>query len=266
MIDIHHHLIYGVDDGSPDLETSVQMVEMAAADGITHIICTPHAVDRYPYRPEVNAERLAALRERVGDKVKLGLGCDFHLSFENIDDALAHPNKYSLNGLNYLLVEFPDTLISTRMTEMFFEMMVAGMRPIITHPERNLTLQRTPERMTEWLAQGCLVQITANSLTGRFGKRAQEMGLQLIGQGRVHFLATDAHDLKSRPPVMSEAHKLVADRFGREIAERLCVSNPLAAFEGNPIADTPIPERGQQRVPEPKSAGFLSRLFGRAQP
>lgn len=264
MIDIHHHLIYGVDDGSRDLETSVQMVEMAAADGITHIICTPHAVERYPYQPEVNAERLAALRERVGDKVQLGLGCDFHLSFENIDDALAHPHKYTLNGLNYLLVEFPDTMISPKITDMFYEMLVVGMRPIITHPERNLTLQRKPERMNEWLDQGCLVQVTANSLTGRFGKRAQEMGMQLLEQGRVHFLATDAHDLQSRPPIMSEARSIVAEKFGTDTAERLCVINPLAAFEGRPIADAPIPEWDQQPASEPTRPGFFARLFGKS--
>lgn len=264
MIDIHHHLIFGVDDGARDLETSVQMAEMAAADGITHIVCTPHAVERYPYQPEVNAERLAMLKERVGDRINLGLGCDFHLSFENIDDALAHPHKYTLNGLNYLLIEFPDTMISPKMTDMFYEMMVAGMRPVITHPERNLTLQRTPERMTEWLQQGCLVQVTANSLTGRFGKRAQEMGLQLIQRGRAHFLATDAHDLKSRPPVLSEAYKVVADQFGHETAERLCVSNPLAAFEGRPIADAPMPDWDKPPAPETKKPGFFSRLFGRS--
>jgi len=263
MIDIHHHLIYGVDDGSRDLETSVQMVEMAAADGITHIVCTPHAVERYPYQPQVNADRLAEIKDRVGGKVQLGLGCDFHLSFENIDDALAHPHKYTLNGLNYLLVEFPDTMISSRITDMFYEMMVVGMRPIITHPERNLTLQRKPERLTEWLHQGCLVQVTANSLTGRFGKRAQEMGFQLIQQGRVHFLATDAHDLKSRPPIMSEARKVVADKFGADTAERLCVTNPLAAFEGKPIPEAPIPEWDQPATPKPSRPGFLSRLFGR---
>lgn len=264
MIDIHHHLIYGVDDGSRDLETSVQMVDMAAADGITHIVCTPHAVERYPYQAEVNAERLAALKERVGDRVQLGLGCDFHLSFENIEDALAHPHKYTLNGLNYLLVEFPDTSISPKITDMFYEMMVAGMRPIITHPERNLTLQRKPERMNEWLEQGCLVQVTANSLTGRFGKRAQEMGLQLIEQGCVHFLATDAHDLKSRPPVMSEARRIVVEKFGSDTAERLCVTNPLAAFEGKPIPNAPIPDWDQQAGREPKQPGFFSRLFGRS--
>ena len=263
MIDIHHHLIFGVDDGSRDLETSVQMAEMAAADGITHIVCTPHAVERYPYQPEVNVERLAAIRERVGDKLKLGLGCDFHLSYENIQDALSHPHKYTLNGLNYLLVEFPETNISHKMTDAFYEMMVAGMRPIITHPERNLTLQQSPARMKPWLEQGCLVQVTANSLTGRFGKRAKELGLELLIQGYVHFLATDAHDLKSRPPVMSEAYKIVEEKFGHELAERLCVTNPLAAFEGKPIPDAPIPDWDQQQEPELKRPGLFARLFGR---
>src|ERR1700744_2882448 len=111
MIDIHHHLLYGVDDGSPNLETSVKMAEMAAADGITHVVCTPHALDRYPFRPAINAERLATLREQVGSKLTLGLGCDFHLSYDNIEDALKTPQKYTINARNYLLVEFADLMI-----------------------------------------------------------------------------------------------------------------------------------------------------------
>src|ERR1700744_1265782 len=104
MIDIHHHLPFGLDDGPTDLEPSVAMVEAAAADGITHIVCTPHANTRFPFQPEVNEERLAAIRARTNDKVTLGLGCDFHLFFDNIEDALKNRTKYTINQKQYLLV------------------------------------------------------------------------------------------------------------------------------------------------------------------
>ena len=100
MIDVHHHLLYALDDGSPDLETSLQMAEIAIEDGITHVVCTPHANSEYRFLPEVNAERLACLQQNLGDRLALGLGCDFHLSYDNIEDALAHTTRYTINGKN----------------------------------------------------------------------------------------------------------------------------------------------------------------------
>src|SRR5579884_4171097 len=122
MIDIHHHLLFGLDDGSPDIDTSAAMAEAAANDGITHVVCTPHANDRYRFDPQTNSERLAALRERVDGRITLGLGCDFHLSYDNIEDALKNPAKYTINQKNYLLVEFADLMIPASMSETFFEM------------------------------------------------------------------------------------------------------------------------------------------------
>ncbi|MEO6828355.1 MAG: CpsB/CapC family capsule biosynthesis tyrosine phosphatase, partial [Acidobacteriaceae bacterium] len=154
MIDIHHHLLYGLDDGAVDFETSLKMAELAIADGITHVVCTPHANSEYNFSPQENAARLERLRENVGDRLTLGLGCDFHLSYENIEDVLAHPAKYSINGKQYLLVEFPDFGIPQNISESFHEMSVAGLIPIITHPERNLTLMQKPEKIADWLRIG----------------------------------------------------------------------------------------------------------------
>jgi protein-tyrosine phosphatase len=263
MIDIHHHLLFGLDDGSPDIETSLAMVEMAAEDGITHIVCTPHANTRYAFDPEVNRRKLEEIEARVNGKVALGLGCDFHLSYDNIEDALKNRAKYSINGKRYLLVEFDDLMIPASMNDAFYELMVAGLHPIITHPERNLTIQRHPERMKEWLREGCLVQVTAASLTGRFGRTAQSLAMQFMEKDWVHFLATDAHNLESRPPKMREAHEIVAKRYGSEMAERLCVENPRAVFFGEEMPEQPEPKgiaedddtRGKQRK------SLLGRLF-----
>ncbi|HZD47405.1 MAG TPA: CpsB/CapC family capsule biosynthesis tyrosine phosphatase [Silvibacterium sp.] len=263
MIDIHHHLLFDLDDGPPDIETSLAMIKMAAEDGITHIVCTPHANARWVFDPEVNRQKLEEIAGRTERKVTLGLGCDFHLSYDNIEDALKNRAKYTINGKQYLLVEFADLMIPTSMNDSFYEMMVAGLQPIITHPERNFTIQKHPERMKDWLRGGCLVQVTAASLTGRFGRTAQMLAMQFLEKDWVHFLATDAHSPERRPPILREAYNVVAKRFGSETAERLCVENPRAVFYGEDLPEQPEPQgieaEGDARSRQRK--GLLSRLF-----
>jgi len=261
MIDIHHHLLFGLDDGADDIETSVAMAEMAAADGITHIVCTPHANSRYHFDPAANQVKLEQLRERLDGKITLGLGCDFHLSFDNIEDAMSHPAKYTINHKKYLLVEFADFAIPQRMTNVFYEFLVAGIQPIITHPERNITIQKAPERLDEWLHGGCLVQVTASSLTGRFGRTAMSFSHKLLEENKIHFLATDAHNLESRPPLMKEAFDFVAKQYGGETAERLCIANPRVAFFGEELPPQPhfISQNGG---PAFSKRSVWSRLFG----
>lgn len=265
MIDIHHHLLYGLDDGSSDLDNSVRMAEAAIADGITHIACTPHANDTYEYRPEVNRERLAEIESRLDGRITLGLGCDFHLSYDNIADALRNPARYTLNGKRYLLVEFPDLGIAPNISETFYQLELIQVTPIITHPERNPTITRRPELLAEWIRGGCLVQVTASSLTGRFGKIAEKFSHELLRKNWVHFLATDAHNLSSRPPLLSEAYRHVANRYGAETAERLCVGNPRAAFYGEPWPEQPEPEELYEGDAQNKPArgGLFGRLFDR---
>lgn len=238
MVDIHHHLLPGLDDGPKDLETSIAMARMAAADGITHLVTTPHANNRYKFDPAAIAEQLSALRDalaREGVALTLGSGCDFHLSYENIQDAHGHPEKYSINGRGYLLVELPDFSIPKQMDEAFYELRVAGLMPILTHPERNPALQKDSSRMEEWLRQGIYVQVTTSSVLGQMGTVAERMAHRMLANRWVHFLATDAHNLKSRPPRMRAACELVAKKYDEAYAHRICVENPMAVFEGRPL-------------------------------
>lgn len=261
MIDIHHHLLFATDDGPKDIDSSVKQAEAAAADGITHIACTPHANDTWEFNPEKNQEKLEAIRERIGDAVTLGLGCDFHLSYENIEDALKHPSKFTINNGKYLLVEFAEFMIPQNIGDTFYEFTVKGMRPIITHPERNPILQKENHRMVEWLRTGCLVQITASSLNGRFGRRAQSLAWELMEKNWVHFIATDAHNLEGRPPAMHVAYEGIARKYGQGTAERLCVKNPRAAFDNQPLGPQPEPEGVNVYDDEAKKAGLMGRLF-----
>jgi protein-tyrosine phosphatase len=170
------------------------------------------------------------------------------------------PTKFSINGLGYLLVEVPDYGLPRGLTEIFYQLQLAGLTPILTHPERNPTLQSDPQRMVDWLRGGVLVQVTAGSVMGRMGKHAERMAHSLLEKRWVHFLATDAHNTSSRPPKMREAFELVAKRYGPDYAHLLCVSNPLAAFTGNTLQGQMEPV-GLYEDLEPKS--WWQRLMGR---
>jgi protein-tyrosine phosphatase len=239
MVDIHCHILPGLDDGADTLETSIQMAESAIADGITHVVATPHANSHYKFDPEIICRHRDELQAAVGNRLKLATGCDFHLNFENLQDLEKNPRKYTINQKNYLLVEFAEFSIPPSMDDTMHHLHLIGLSPIITHPERNAMLRTKPERMYRWLHQGSYVQITAQSLLGRFGNSAQECAEQLLDEDRVHFVASDAHNLKGRPLQLRAAFDAVAERRGEHVAQALFRDNPLAAFEGRKLPYEP---------------------------
>jgi protein-tyrosine phosphatase len=241
MVDIHCHILPDLDDGAVESSVSQQMAAMAAADGISHIVATPHSNYHYRFDPEVNRRKRDELQQQIGDSLTVLLGCDFHLSYENLEAVRADASRFTINGLQYLLVEFADMNIPPNMGQIFFDLMSHRLVPIITHPERNPLLSQDPEQIRKWIEGGCLVQVTAGSFLGRFGKRAHQFALQLLRRQMVHFIASDAHDTRSRPPLLSEARKAIAAEQGEAVAEALSEANPRAAIEGQPLPWFPEP-------------------------
>jgi protein-tyrosine phosphatase len=241
MIDIHCHILAEVDDGPKSWDESEEMCRMARADGIEHIVATPHANHRYHYDREYLSGELDHLRHRIKDAPRLSLGCDFHVSYANLQDAMLHPDRYVIGSSGYLLVELSNYSIAAQIAESYRRLQAIGLTPIITHPERNPILQRAPQQILRWVEMGCAVQVTASSLTGAWGEVALRSAHWLIKRDAVHFLASDGHDTKRRPPVMSDARSAVADLCGEDVASALADGNPRAVVSGLPLPYFPQP-------------------------
>jgi protein-tyrosine phosphatase len=239
MVDIHCHILPGIDDGSKSWEMTAEMCRVAAEDGITHIAATPHCNDEYDYDRDRYTEMLAQLSDAADGKLTFSLGCDFHFSYDNIQDALAHPRRYTIGDSQYLLIEFSDYGLPPSVKDDLFAFTSNGMVPIITHPERNQILLRRPELVLEMVEQRCLVQVTANAITGFWGSRSKKMAEWLLKREAVHVVASDAHDPERRKPVLSEARHAVAKLASEEVADALVLQNPAAVIDGKSLPYQP---------------------------
>lgn len=240
MVDIHCHILPAIDDGAKSWEMTAEMCGLAIRDGIKHIVATPHCNAEFEYDRERCSEILEQLREVAVGKLTFSLGCDFHLSYDNIQDALARPRRYTIGDSQYLLVEFSDYGIPAGVQQNLSLLSACGVVPIITHPERNPILRSKPEMVLEFAQQGYPVQVTASSFMGFWGGQAKNMAEWLLQREAVHVVASDAHDSVRRRPVLSEARGRIAELAGKEVAEALVHHNPAAIVAGQSLPYHPI--------------------------
>jgi protein-tyrosine phosphatase len=239
MVDIHCHILPGLDDGPDAMEISLAMAESAIEEGITHVVATPHSSNEYFFDYRQVRDLREQLQAKVGDRLILATGCDFHLNPENIEALRKDAPRFCINQRDYLLVEFNEFSIPPAMDQTLHEIQLLGLRPVITHPERNAILRKQMERLAKWVRLGCSIQVTAGSLTGVFGPGAQKEALRWIAEGMVHFVASDAHNTRNRPLKLQAAFDVVAEQFGAEKARALFLDNPMAAFEGRDLPHVP---------------------------
>jgi protein-tyrosine phosphatase len=245
FIDIHSHVLWGLDDGARTRDDSVAMLELAARHGTTDIVASPHANSRFRYDAAVVDARIAELQPLT--PVRIHRGADFRLQADTIEDAIAHPSKYSIDGGRCLLVEFPEPLMFANSDEVLGRLVDAGLSPIVTHPERHPVLGRRPDAIARWIDMGCYVQVTAGSVTGQFGQSAQAVAGVLFARGLVHFVASDAHDTRRRPPTLTDAWRELSGAFGEDAVRPLFLDNPRAVLMGETIEAEPRPLKRRRR-------------------
>lgn len=253
MVDIHSHILPGMDDGAPDEQTAVAMCRAAAAGGTREIVATPKASPRHPPDLDEIKRKVASLQARLGDEIHLHHGTDLRLEWDTIAAALADPFRYTINNRQYLLLEFGRDVLVRGAGKALDRFRDAGVVPIISQPERHLSLGTDRARLAHWAAKGCLFQISSGSLTGLYGERVQLASFDLMQAGLAHFVASDARSLGSRGANLLPAYEFVVYRWGEARARRLFLDNPWAVLWGETIETEQVRARR-------KSASLASRL------
>ncbi len=243
MIDLHSHVLPGLDDGAADLGEAVAICRAAADEGITVLAATPHVRHDYPTTPEQMEERLAEVRAAAGEVVQLVPGGEIDL------DELARPRdelrRFALAGNpSYLLVETPYIGWPLDLAERMFRLRASGVTPVLAHPERNADVQRRPELLEPIVAGGTLVQLTAAALDGRVGRNAKKCAETLLEREFAHLIASDAHAPSVRAIGMRAAAAAVGDDA---LARWLTYDVPRAIVENEQLPPRPRAGRPRRR-------------------
>lgn len=244
MYDLHCHLLPGIDDGARDLATSIDMARLFVSQGVVCVACTPHILPGLYHNtgPDIR-ERVALLRAALAEaEVPLHLvtGADNHI-VGDFADGLRSGHLLTLGDTTYVLVEPPHHVPPARLEEFFFQLLMAGYSPILTHPERLTWIETRFDIFRHLVHSGVWMQITSGSLTGRFGRRPRYWAEKLVGEGMAHVLASDAHDTQARPPDLAEGRQAAERLVGAEEAYHLVVTRPYGVLMNRLRNEFPAP-------------------------
>ncbi|BAO43665.1 tyrosine-protein phosphatase [Thiolapillus brandeum] len=271
MFDVHCHMLPAMDDGARHVEMALAMARMAVDDGITHLACTPHI---YPGLFENDAQGIAKavdtfaqLLQEQDIPLQLAHGADIQVVPELLP-RLRTGVFPTINGSRYFLFEPPHHVPLMNFSRFVSDVLSAGLVPVITHPERLTWLGEHYEEFLGAACKGAWIQLTAGSLTGRFGSAPRYWAEKMLDDGVVHLLATDAHNTRSRPPLLAEGEAAAARVLGREEARLLVYNRPGAIWKNEDPVQVPLPPalsdgfRGKNKK-RPKKTGLLNRLLRR---
>jgi protein-tyrosine phosphatase len=261
LIDLHCHILPGIDDGSPDIQTSLAMARAAVADGIVMTACTPHVHPGvYDNSRQTIEWSIEALRDALAEQaiaLTIVAGADTRLT-PGLLDRLRSGEVPTLANSAFLLLEPAHHVIPPDFEQAVDELLTAGYLPVITHPERLTWIDDYYEIFGRLVDRGAWMQVTAGSLTGRFGSNARYWGERMLDEGLVHLLATDAHGVGKRPPLLAEGRRAAEKWVGADEAARLVIDRPRAIVEHRAPDSTP-PPAGRALG----HRGWLGRLIGR---
>ena len=266
MFDLHSHLLPGIDDGAPNLETSLSMARAYADQGVACVACTPHILPGV-YHNSGRQIRLAVadLQTKLDDAgipLKLATGADNHI-VPGFVDGLRRGHLLTLAGSAYVLVEPPHHVAPARLEDLFFEILLASYVPILTHPERLSWIESKYDVIERLVARGIWMQITSGSLLGRFGRRPRYWAERMLEEGLVHILATDAHNMGPRSPDLLAGRMQAEKLAGAAEAQHLAATRPWAVLTNKPPDTVPLPrEKGafDRYAAEASQRGLGQRL------
>lgn len=277
MIDLHNHILHGIDDGAPDLSVSLAMARAWVADGVSVVACTPHILPGLYHNTGVQIRAAVELLQgeltRADIPLILVAGADNHIVPDFVA-GLRSGHLLSIADTRYVLVEPPHHVAPQRMEDLFFSIQACGYVPILTHPERLSWISQNYAIIRELARKGVWMQLTAGSLTGAFGRQPLYWANRLLDEGVAHFIASDAHDMQKRPPLMSEAYYVAVKRLGEAEAANLVLYRPRGILENvDPLSLPPPPgvsgeaevsDAGASRSEQRSKSGQLDASTGGA--
>lgn len=264
MIDLHCHMLPGVDDGAPNLDVALAMARCAVADGIQISACTPHIYPglyentRDAIQTAINSFQLELDAAQI--PLQLTIGADTHLAPDLIAN-IRSGRIPTLAGSRYFLLEPPHHVAPPRFEESVFQLMSAGYIPVITHPERLSWIETHYEIFGRLSHNGAWMQLTAGSLTGRFGRRPKYWADRMLDECLVDILATDAHHIDKRPPLLAEGRDAAAKRVGDEEAVHMVTTRPRGILDN--VSPQSLPPRPTPAPPPVRAHRLWRRLVGR---
>jgi protein-tyrosine phosphatase len=264
VIDLHSHLLPGVDDGAPNLSVSLMMARAAVAQGVTVMACTPHILPGvyHNHGPDIRiaTKALQDALDREEIPLQLATGADVHMA-PNFVAGLRSGEFLTLADSRYVLVEPPHHVAPPQLEYFCFNLVTAGYVPVLTHPERLSWIESRYDTIKKLVRTGVWMQVTAGSFTGAFGRTA--LVQRLLDEGCVHLIASDAHNAERRPPDLASGREAVEKRVGAQEAEYLVFTRPMGILKDQPPSSLPGPSRGADADGESVEMPEQSQMRGR---